>query len=496
MAWGENSPIASLWNQVLAKRPACFQNQVADVERLKKNMNCARIERSPEVSGGPLLGAPNLYENLIFNQALWLQKQKDLCLEQQMKSLFDPKNSKQRDTWVLKIVELWLAKRQMELVLKTCHDQFYGRGRLESSEIERYGQEEAQRRSDQRALARSQDLGPKAEPWRKLCFDHKELTRGQEQVALLTAALPFLSDPEFLKIIEKNRHVIRKRTNQPVPSEYLRDIGTPLSDADLLTMEWTLPSLESLVVPYKVVAPSLTDDLRKHFSSVVAKRKNLNAQMDKDRRTPFGGMSDAQKQYLFEEGSVALALEDAGELAGGKPTNAAACLTARYEKTLVGDLLDLGVTSAGIGALVKIGNMAKLIPELPKLIIPTPKLRSPFLNLNFNGFTGSALTSLGVGGRNMMVSDLYGNCFSTFDAQKRTDPAAKTIYRLAMGVAEKDYVDMTTFIELPPDEIPACRNGAVQALITNNNHHVNCVLSVMTNPMPLKMGLPTNLIFN
>jgi hypothetical protein len=284
------------------------------------------------------------FENVIFSEALKLQKAKNKCLVDQLEQVAQV--SEKRDLFIAQSSIVWLRYKKASLILERCDllqarlaqlpENSWGSAPKNQNELLNWAEK---KKSNQRKYLHENLNYPL--DWANYCLEEKNIKNLkvlQQQSAL---AMPVLPDKKLLEIIESERNsLVHEKT------------GKPLSDLDILTED-----IESLPVELRS-SKELLAKLNQYFSKIHDQRSQMNKILDAENGNQSSKASEDLRDHLYEDGTLNEVLLSYGLSSSDDPATRklVRCLMHRYERSMGTDIA--GVLLA---TLLFRGSYGKLI---------------------------------------------------------------------------------------------------------------------------------------
>lgn len=460
-AVAETSFIGSAYTQVKHQR---FCGLVTADEVRKANLPCVNNDQLKNLQRFP----SQIYEWAVFQEAAEIQMKKNICANSQLRRLRteDDKASGHplKEIWASQLAASWLGVRKAELILAKCGPIL---SKIDPKEEKELGINKAYERATKRQLFGENK--PLDEKWKRICMDRNQLNTLAAAKGMFVYSLPVVSSEKFFDIMGKNRNsLINKKTGKAFTDEEI--LAADLSADDInLRLDYT---------------NKFDQDLKNEFDRESTEKFKLTNEILKSKNKNGYDLSDAVKNYIFEDGTVNQVLLDKKEIGpdfkelsrpGELPvSNGAFCLISRYEATPVGETINFAATSMIAGGLI------------------TKLIKLPSVAASLSGSTRAMLSSAGgptaAGG--IQIAKIYSACETgTYQARK-----VKNAGKSEMAVYEKADEKLPrelgfSRISLDMSDDPNCEGVEAKNLILTDNT-ASCVRDSLLNVAPLKVALP------
>lgn len=329
-----NDLLISAYNQAFVFKKFCAEVKPDEVKSCysmaQKDINKNQLLKTSFNTG-------QIVENLIFQEAVKIESQKSLCLQNKLNLL-----RTDQDYFVSFKVQsafTFLRYKKAELMLEKCNNINNPRNLK---------------------LQIHQD-------WLSVCKNKKTMDSLKAAKDLFLLSLPTLNSEEILTEAEKYRKAfINKTTRKPVSDEEL--LKNDFRDASWMTIESEKTSDDS---------KNFSESLQKIIEKQELDRAEIVKELEKKVNSDFFLLSTNQKDYLYEDGAVEDALikynmikEDPFTLEQTY-SNGAACILSKLQPAPGVELAEFAVTLLGATlsapkVMARLGRIKKMAPAIQK----------------------------------------------------------------------------------------------------------------------------------
>lgn len=456
--------IPATWNQIRAGQ---FCGQVQDKDVDESGLNCGGHKNSAAEAG---IDANQLLHNLVFAEAAKKQLKDDRCTLQALEKIL---GERRRPAWTGAAVSNWLGLRRSELELTQCLILFPET--FDSHDRRHVSLERTYLRGQPDLVKRRQDLSTeKLKEWKTKCTPRTYRILHSAQ-RLFAHALPVISSPEALALVEENRESI-----------VLAATGKPLTDKDILNMD--LRDLSGI----RVKSGQLQDAVGEFLNDTLSGRAYALKEIENaEKKGTVQSLDSDIRNYIYEQGTVTQILDERKmiEMDGSgrikKTTPGANCILAWYEPTMAGELIDFSLTSWFGGSVgLKVAKYFDKTKVGKKVVEAASASKW--------GKT-KAIAGLGMGAvaaRDFMVGG-YRQCLSRMGKTPRLKDMAKTDKDILVESIDlpEQYGYEQSKIVFDEDEVPACERDKGGNLAINELYRAHCMAEIL-NIMPPYISLP------
>jgi len=454
----ENSFFASAYNQIRNGR-ACGQVNQSDLKNA--GFACGSGNSINKIT----LSSWEIFEWNVFQLGAENQINKNDCQNEQIAVLM--KDEKLLKTWYSQQAAAWMGMKKSELILKKCTTDVFSR--LQPSFVRRYGERGAYEKAVEGDVFQLRK--PLEKEWLDLCLDKEKMSALKAAASLLPMALPVVSNTEFFKIMEQHRKMIVNRKT-----------GKPLTDGDILKAD-----LQDLSFMKLKLEAHFENKMKESLSELSNERASITQEIRESKKDGSYRLSDNLKEYIFQDETIYQTLIEknlmSADYTGIDKTNdsisnGAFCILAKYEPTLIGEIIDFAATSAFAGGIIfKAIKGTKYVEGL-----------STMGQLKKSASYGMAAT-----GYPMMAKQVFNSCGGN-DAYtaKKVVSASKNEDLASIQASDlPNEVGYSTWsLEVDPQLIPSCKKTEDKNLMLNKNYKSSCFLDSLLAVSPLKISLP------
>ena len=418
-----------------------------------------KLKCLPSDSLKVLLNESELFELGIFRLAVESQKEKDLCISDQIELLLT--NDKALSSFLSRMLGPWYRWAQVRSLEEFCERHVLSKIRhltIEAGKRKETPQEIKMRVAQ--ALKNSPSKITEKEI--EFCTDRRTALGFLGAKESYLKAVPVVSDPEYFTLADSLMgSMIYTRSSQTLSQENILQearmlINQPLNspNRDLIPITLSEASAEKIASQFR----SRLSDLKRQRDSLAKKSKE----------TLLTGLSKETKQFLFEDGSLETSLLKAGLIKSPEqiynPSEwsnldpGLACVFSRYTPSFTASAIDMGVVTVvsllsgrGLAGLYKSeGPAGKVVQFLSGLSLYSSK-------------------------------ELVNECINETKKIKRFDPN------------NEDYIEKLGPKEVPhsafrmPEEfvVPSCKKIGNYSGKVIENLQPNCVRSILQETLPL-----------
>ncbi|MGZ6442096.1 MAG: hypothetical protein ACXWRU_18715 [Pseudobdellovibrionaceae bacterium] len=329
-----NDPLISAYNQAFVFKKFCAEVKLDEVKSCysmaQKDINKNQLLQTSFNVG-------QVVENLIFQEAVRIESQKSLCLQDKLNLLRT--NQDYFVPFKIQSAFTFLRYKKAELMLQKCKN------------INNPRNLKVQIHKD----------------WLSVCKNTETMDSLKAAKDLFLLSLPTFNSEEILTETEKYRKaIINKTTRKPVSDEEL--LQNDLRDASWITIESEKTSDES---------KNFSQSLQKIIEKQEHDRSEIAKELEKKVNNDFFLLSPNQKDFLYEDGAVEDALLKYNMIKEDPLTleqtysNGAACILSKLQPAPGAELAEFAMTLLGTAlsapkVMARLGRIKKMTPTIQK----------------------------------------------------------------------------------------------------------------------------------
>lgn len=324
-------------------------------------------------------------EDRVMEIAAKSQVQKDKCLVGVLDRLQESPNL--QNTWSRQLSYSWVRLKKIRLIREKCERLFWNATtpvvlNLKGGDPVRawefiFERENSEKIENGVLWQNHFESETEKNQWKEQCLDSdkKEALMAAEVYTLNT--VPLLNSKEFYDNIDNNRQLIKNlQTGEPVSDEDI--LSWDLSDWNAMSNTLDTSGLDSQNQRVAGRIRSQRQGLVNEFETILnnPEEPSVYAGQMKD---SVPRLSQAQKDYLYQNGSVFEALDEK-EMAdysphlgqASHPTNAGVCMMSKYESSFAGEALDFalfGAFGGGLGMAYRVLNTGRKLYRLERALV-------------------------------------------------------------------------------------------------------------------------------
>ncbi|MEK6628064.1 MAG: hypothetical protein AABY53_05515 [Bdellovibrionota bacterium] len=390
-----------------------------------------------------------IFEWSVFQSSAELQLRKNLCIEQRTTEIM--KSDDLYSEWFKRLTFSWLGQRKAQLMVSHC-------AKIKYNTNERLG------------ARLNAEFTPRAsidKKWLDICENEEKLDQIAAADGIFQYSLPAISGSEFFDIMKDNREVIRNKKT-----------GKAITDQEILETDFS-GDINKLFYLSASRKDQIKKKIKESIAGLVNERKAMNTRLEgnKNKRTGNIYLSDADKDYIFDDDTVNEYLLNSGHIPNehtgkGRLSTGAKCILNRYESNFGAELAEMLLFSLSYG----VGNLKNV------------KLEQFIKMKNFGKMLlmGSFPAGLFIGLQETIKvcsSDKYTNT-KIIDQAKGQTKALETGDKLP-----KDFAYTAYDIDIPEEKTPACQ-GLPKNVIINDFKRSNCLTNALLSLGPMQLALP------
>lgn len=341
-----NSTIASAYNQLKHGRNC---GQVTAAELKTQGFTCSMRKPVGDIFDALKPANSEIFDQNIFNISAESQVERNKCLTEQIAAIQGDKNL--QNAWQSFLIASWMGIKKSELMLNTCNREVFSR--IEKANVKRYGIEKAYEISLKNSFMTK--AKPLPDRWKEICFDDDAVEALKAATYAFKFSVPVISNPEFFKNLEDNRDMLINT-----------ETGKPLTDEDLLAADLSDDEgeLQTDLVKLKIkkkASPNFENNIYDQINTLKNDRTTITDKITKSKSGSNYDLDAELIDYMYEDGTVLQTLKSKklipedysglGSTDEKKISNGAFCMLARFEPTMVGELIDMGVQGYLFGKL-------------------------------------------------------------------------------------------------------------------------------------------------